>query len=115
MDGFHLSITGLRVKPGLLNRLRFTFHALRAYQQARRAPGNLHVSAGAMNGVQHTITAWTDRDAMLAYIRSGPHLRAMKAFHRIATGSTLGFTATRIPSLAEAHERWKKEGKAYTR
>lgn len=114
MEAFHLSITGLRVKPGMLNRVRFVWHAMRAYQQARRAPGNLHVSAGPMHGVQHTITAWKDREAMLAYVRSGPHLRAMKAFQRIATGGTLGFTATRIPNLAEAHERWKRDARTYS-
>jgi hypothetical protein len=31
---FHLSITGLRVKPGLMNRLRFHYLAVRSYTQA---------------------------------------------------------------------------------
>lgn len=113
-ESFHLSITGLRIRPGLLNRIRFTYHALRAYRQAARAPGNLHVAAGAVDGVQHTVTAWTDREAMLAFVRSGPHLEAMKAFHRIATGGTVGYEADRIPDVQEAHTIWKERAKMYT-
>jgi hypothetical protein len=34
---FHLSITGLRVRPGIGNPLRFRYHALRSYGQVRTA------------------------------------------------------------------------------
>lgn len=109
---FHLSITGLRVKPGLINLLRFTWHAVRSFNQARKAKGNLHVAARPVNGVQHTVTAWESREAMLDYIRSGAHLDAMKAFHRIAEGSTFSLVAERLPDWEEVHRLWKERGTA---
>jgi hypothetical protein len=109
---FLVSITGLRIKPGLLNRLRFTWHAVRSFNQARKAKGNLHVAARAVNGVQHTVTAWESREAMLVYIRSGAHLEAMKAFHRIAEGSTFSMVTERLPDWEEAHRLWKERGAA---
>jgi hypothetical protein len=112
---FHLSITGLRVKPGLMNRLRFHYHAVRSYTQAQKADGVLHVAAKRMNGVEHTITAWRDRQAMLAFVRSEAHLNAMKAFHRIAGGATLGYATERIPDWPEVHALWKERGVKYDR
>jgi quinol monooxygenase YgiN len=90
--------------------LRFRYHALRSYLQARKAEGVLHVAARRINGVEHTVTAWRDREAMLAYVRSGPHLKAMRAFHHIATGATCSFTTDHIPDWPEVHTRWKMEG-----
>jgi quinol monooxygenase YgiN len=107
---FHLSITGLRVRPGFGKQLRFRYHAVRSFMQARKAPGVLHVAACRINGVEHTVTAWRDREAMLAYVRSGAHREAMRAFHRIATGATCSFTTDRIPDWPEVHTRWKMEG-----
>lgn len=112
---FQLSITGLRVKPGLVNRLRFHYHALRSFMQARNAEGVLHVAAKRINGVEHTVTAWRDREAMLAFVRSGAHLEAMKAFHRIAEGSTFSQVRDRIPDWDEVHVLWKERAVAYTR
>ena len=34
---------------------------------------------------------------MLAFMRSGIHLKAMKAFHSIATGRTYGYESDAIP------------------
>lgn len=110
---FHLSITGLRVKPGLMNRLRFQYHAVRSFMQAQKAEGVLRVAAKRINGVEHTITAWRDRDAMLDFVRSGSHLEAMKAFHRIAEGSTFSQQTDRIPRWGEVHELWKERGVRY--
>lgn len=112
---FHLSITGLRVKPGPMNRLRFQYHAVRSFMQAQKAEGVLHVAARRIKGVEHTITAWRDREAMLAFVRSGPHLKAMKAFHRVAEGATFGYATDRIPEWPEVHALWKARGVAYTR
>ncbi len=110
---FHLSITGLRVKPGLMNRLRFQYHAVRSYTQAQKAEGVLHVAARRVNGVEHTVTAWRDREAMLAFVRSGAHLEAMMAFRRIAEGSTFSHDMDRIPEWPEVHATWKLRGVRY--
>lgn len=112
---FHISITGLRVKPGLMNRLRFQYHAVRSFMQAQKAEGVLHVAAKRINGVEHTVTAWRDRETMLAFVRSGAHLQAMKAFHRIAEGSTFSQVSDRIPEWPEVHELWMERGVAYMR
>ncbi|MBL7940577.1 MAG: hypothetical protein JNL43_14545 [Flavobacteriales bacterium] len=107
---FHLSITGLRVKPGLLNQARFAWHAVRSFNQARRAPGILHVATKRINGVEYTVTAWRDRESMLAYVRSGAHMKAMQVFHLIAEGATLGLVTDRIPGWNEAHAMWEEQG-----
>ncbi|MBK7946117.1 MAG: hypothetical protein IPJ85_12805 [Flavobacteriales bacterium] len=109
---FHLSITGLRVKPGLFNQLRLGWHAVRSFNQARRAPGALHVEAKRIKGVHHTVTAWRDRESMLALVRSGTHLQAMKVFHRIATGATFSMPAERVPDWVEVHAIWKERAVA---
>lgn len=112
---FHLSITGLRLKPGLMNRLRFHYHAVRSHMQAQKAEGVLHVAARRVNGVEHTVSAWRDREAMLAFVRSGAHLEAMKAFRRIAEGSTFSQVSDRIPEWPEVHALWKLQGVRYER
>ena len=111
---FHLSITGLRIKPGHLNRLRFAYHAQRSYRQLRRAHCNLHVTIGVMNDVHHTVTAWTDHAAMMAYVRSGAHQIAMRAFARNAIGRTAGFTTEQLPNLQEAHALWLQKAGPYS-
>lgn len=50
---------------------------------------------------------------MKAYIHSGPHLKALKAFRKIATGKTFGFESDRIPTWDEVHDLWIKNGKEY--
>lgn len=109
----YLSITGLRIKPGPLNVLRFWYHAMRSYRQAAQAGGNLHTATKGINGVQHTLTAWTDREAMLRFLRSGAHLQAMRAFPRIATGGTFGYEANVLPDWTTVHTLWQERAVAY--
>jgi hypothetical protein len=46
-------------------------------------------------------------------MRSGVHLKAMKSFHKIATGKTYGFESDTIPQWKEAFELLQKHGKQY--
>ena len=46
-------------------------------------------------------------------MRSGAHLKAMKSFHRIATGRTYGFEATQLPTWEEAFTLLQEKGKMY--
>ena len=48
---------------------------------------------------------------MLEFMRSGAHLKAMKAFHKIATGRTYGFEAEQLPTWPEAMALLKEKGK----
>ena len=44
---------------------------------------------------------------MMNYIRSKFHLKAMKNFQSIGTGSTFGFEGNEIPNWNEALKIWK--------
>jgi hypothetical protein len=50
---------------------------------------------------------------MLVFMRSGAHLKAMKAFHTIATGKTFGYESDKRPSWDEAIELLLTKGKNY--
>jgi hypothetical protein len=78
--------------------------------QVRKAPGNISADAKTINGVHHTVSVWSDEEAMRHYLVTGAHLSAMKSFHSIATGKTLGYTADHAPSWDEVHILWKEKG-----
>jgi hypothetical protein len=105
----HVSITGLKPK-GLLGVLRFWLLAIPSFKQAQTAKGNLHVSAKKIKGYNCTITAWDSRDSMLAFMKSGVHLNALKAFHTIATGKTYGYETDKIPDWNEAFALLQEKG-----
>ena len=67
-----------------------------------------------MHGYQCTVTAWENREVMLAFMRSGVHLKAMKAFLKIATGRTFGYEADEIPTWEEAYSMLMEKGKDYS-
>lgn len=109
-QSFYVSITGLKVRSWKYIPA-FWWHAVRSKIQADRAPGILFVGVKKINGVHHTLTAWQSREAMKSYIMSGSHKRAMPVFHKIATGQTFGFEASRLPDWDEVHRLWREHGK----
>jgi len=50
---------------------------------------------------------------MLAFMKNGTHLKAMKAFNSIATGKTFGYESDTIPSWEEAYSLLESKGKNY--
>ena len=92
----YVSVTGFRVKSAL-QWPRFWWLTLRSAAQARSAPGNLSTSLRAADGVYHTLTVWTDRAAMLAYLTTGAHREAMRANRSLGGGRTVGFEADAAP------------------
>lgn len=108
----YVSITGLKPK-GLIGFFRFWMLAIPTFRQAQTAKGNLHSAVKKVNGFQCTLTAWENRDVMLEFMRVGPHLKAMKAFSKIATGKTYGYETETLPSWTEAFESLQKHGKVY--
>jgi len=108
----YISLTQLKPK-GLISYFRFWFLAIPTFRQAQMAKGSLSVSAKRMNRSQCTITSWESREAMLEFMRSGAHLHAMKAFHKIATGRTYGYEANQLPSWSEAMVLLKEKGRDY--
>ncbi len=107
----YVSITGLALKSPFHN-LLFSWHAMRSFSQAAAATGNLSTDARTINGVHHTLTVWTSRDAMLAYLRAGAHRQAMKAYKSMGTGSVHGYLTDARPSWEEALAIWHREGRA---
>jgi hypothetical protein len=106
----YISITGLRLNS-VLNAPAFWWHAVRSMGQAQAAPGNISAGARTINGIHHTLTVWQSETAMRAYLTSGPHLAAMRAFHGMATGKTLGFTADIPPDWDRVHDLWLEQGR----
>ncbi|MEI6020063.1 MAG: hypothetical protein WCR21_02960 [Bacteroidota bacterium] len=108
----YVSITGLKPK-GLIGLIKFWFLAIPTFKQAKLAKGILHQSVKQIKGYQCTLTGWESRDAMLEFLRSGAHLKAMKAFHRIATGKTYGYETEAIPNWNEAFAILEEKGKVH--
>jgi hypothetical protein len=105
----YVSITGLELKSALYAPA-FWWHAIRSMGQAQSAPGLISADARQINGVHHTLTVWETEAAMRAYLTAGAHLAAMKAFHGIATGRTVGFLTKAAPDWDEVHEIWERQG-----
>jgi hypothetical protein len=102
----HVSVTGFRLRHPLLGPV-FWYLAVRSMAQARAAKGNLRATARTVDGVHHTLTAWTDRAAMRAYLVSGPHRTALRAFPWLGSGRTCGFDATEVPDWPTALQVWR--------
>ena len=109
----YVSITGLKPK-GILGFIKFWRLAIPSFRQAQTAKGNLYCSVKRMKGYQCTVTAWESRDVMLAFMKSGTHLKAMKSFHSIATGKTYGYYEQRMISLGFIDTEYAKEGDELT-
>lgn len=106
----YVSITGLEITSPR-HSSRFWWHAVRSMNQAREATGNISAEARTVNSVHHTLSVWTNEAAMRAYLSTGAHLQAMKAFPSIATGKTLGFNAEQPPHWDDVHALWAARGR----
>jgi quinol monooxygenase YgiN len=106
----YVSITGLRVRHFWQQPI-FWRHAIASMVQARAVEGCLQAEARTINGIHHTRSVWRDRGAMLAYLRVGAHLNAMKLFQRIATGKTFGFETNEVPDWNTVHRLWHEHGR----
>jgi len=106
----YISITGLSPK-GFLGTIRFWTLAIPSFRQAQQASGNLFCEVRRIQRYQCTLTAWSSREDMLGYLRSKTHLKAMKAFPKIATGKSHGYEAESVPSWDEAFETLLQKGR----
>lgn len=107
----YVSITGLKLN-NKLHFLRFMRHAIPSFKQAQSAPGNLLCETKTLEGVHHTLTIWESKKAMQAYVASGAHLTAMKAFQSMATGSVYSYESETQPSWEEALALWHSKARA---
>ena len=106
----YVSITGLRPKS-LFQAPRFWWHALRSMQQAQRAPGNLSVAARTIAGTHHTMSLWSDRAAMRAYLGAGAHRDAMRASRSIGAGAVYGYESEVAPDWADVPTLLRTHGR----
>ena len=105
----YISITGFRAKS-LFHIPFFIWHAIRSMGQAQKDPACLRASAKVIKGVAHTVTVWESRNDMVAYMRSGAHRDAMRAFPKIGTGYGFGFEGNEAPPWNEVHHLWLEKG-----
>lgn len=106
----YVSITGLQVRR-VWHVPSFWSHAMKSMVQARSASGNLSADARTINGVHHTLSVWTDKDAMRAFLTADAHLQAMRLFPSIATGKVVGYLAKQPPDWSEVHAIWQERGR----
>ena len=109
-DVFYVSITGLQLKR-VWHAPTFWRHAAASMAQAKAAQGCLSADARTINGVHHTLTVWTSREAMQRYLSDGAHLNAMKAFKSFATGKVYGFEGEEVPEWHMVHRLWHDNGR----
>ncbi len=109
------SVTELNLKSFLCY-LRFIPHAFRSHKQARQSHGLITISTKSDGFlVQRTLTVWKDQESMLGFVRSGPHLAAMKVFGKLANqSSTVHFEVTAQPNWEESLAHLRGHGKIVT-
>ena len=109
---YYVSVTGLQLKS-ILYYPRFIIHAVPSSIQAEKAEGNVIAKTMARNGIQHTLTVWENRQAMLKYMRAGAHLQAMKITNQVSAPEgtkVYGYESDTIPTWDEALELWDLHG-----
>ena len=106
----YVSITGFRLRARR-HMFRFWWHTIRSMAQARRAPGNVKAEARLAEGVYHTLSVWADERAMRAFLLSGSHRQAMRAFRAIGSGQVLGFHTQHPPDWEAGLRRWRSEAR----
>ncbi len=79
----------------------------------KASEGNISAGVKAIDGVQHTLTAWESERAMRRFLYQGAHKNAIKAFPDIATGKTFGFETDRVPDWGEIPALWAKHSREY--
>ena len=104
-----IAITGFKTK-NLLKKFRFLSHAVPLFQLAQISPGNTHAERFTHKGYYHTITAWKSRDAMMDYVYSPAHQKAIDLYDILGEGLTCHYESEEIPSSKHALDYWKANG-----
>ena len=108
----YVSVTGLKAK-GFLAAIRFWLLAVPAFKQAKSSGGVLFCEVKSVGGFHHTLTIWKTKKDMRKFVLSPIHRKAMKIFSKIATGSTNGYEADKMPGWHEALSIWRKSAVNY--
>ena len=104
-----IAITGFKPQ-NLLKKFRFLSHAVPLFQLAQISPGNTHAERFTHKGYYHTITAWKSRDAMMDYVYSPAHQKAIDLYDVLGEGLTCHYESEEIPSSKDALDYWGANG-----
>jgi len=104
-----IAITGFKPK-NLFKKFRFLSHAIPLFQLAQKSPGNIHAERFSHQGYYHTLTAWESRDAMMGYVYSPDHQKAIDLYDVLGEGLTCHYESEEIPSSKYALDYWKVNG-----
>jgi hypothetical protein len=91
------------------------WHSLLSLRQVKKSPGNS--GAAVLNDAKLTFwtkTAWKDEPSMKAFLRTGPHLTAMKKLPNWCDEAALVHwiqESDTLPGWKEAHRRMQSEGR----
>jgi len=66
-----------------------------------------------VDGFHHTLTVWETKKDMRKFVLSPIHMRAMKIFLKITTGSTICYKTDKMPSWGETLSIWQKSAVNY--
>jgi hypothetical protein len=109
-----ISVTRLHLRSGRFF-LPFLFHAVRSQIQAKAAAGNHGVALRRTGtGVYWTLTVWTDKAAMRAFMLNGPHRTAMPRLAHWCDEAAVAHWEqdnTGLPSWTEAEQRLAADGR----
>ena len=103
----YVSVTALKAK-GFLQAIWFWLLAVPAFRQIKSSAGVIFCEVKSVDGFHHTLTVWETKKDMRKFVLSPIHRKAMKIFPKIATGSTNGYEADKMPSWHEALSIWRK-------
>ena len=104
-----IAITGFRPK-NLLKKFRFFSHAVPLFQLAKKSRGNIHAERFTHQSYYHTITAWESRGAMMGFVYSPAHQKAIDLYDVLGEGLTCHYESEEIPSSKDALDYWRANG-----
>ncbi|MER5766750.1 DUF3291 domain-containing protein [Streptomyces sp. NPDC001985] len=100
---------------------RFLLKSFSVWQQVRTAPGALGASLDAQPAkrVFYTLSAWVDRDALYAFVRTEPHKSVMTTIRPTMRSTTFTFWEVPVERLPidwkDARRRIEEQARADAR
>ncbi|MGB2096681.1 MAG: hypothetical protein ACPHW5_02705 [Candidatus Puniceispirillales bacterium] len=97
----YIAVTGLKPR-GIIGAIRFWLLAI-------PSNGILFCEAKSVNGYKHTLTAWNSKESMNDFVFSKTHVKAIKAYPKIAKGFTVTYESDAVPSWEDALAKWERD------
>ena len=104
-----IAITGFKTK-NLFKKFRFLSHAVSLFQLAQKSPRNIHAERFSFQGYYHTLTAWVSMNAIMGYVYSPGHQKAIDLYDVLSEGITYHYVSNKTPSSKHALDYWRVNG-----